>query len=387
MENFTFDTATKILFGKGKITEMVPEIKSHGSRVLLAYGGGSIKKTGLYDQVVSLLKSNEIEFVELSGIKPNPRISSVREGVNLCHENKIDFILAVGGGSVLDCCKAIAAGATYKGDPWDFMMQKAPVVNPLPIGTILTLAATGSEMNGNAVISNEDTVEKRAMGSNSLRPVFSVLDPTYTYTVNKWQTAAGVTDILSHIFENYFTPDEGTFVQDAIAEALMRTCIHYGHTALDKPDDYEARANLMWTSTLALNGTTSWGKVSGDWASHGIEHEVSAIYDLTHGAGLAIIFPAWMEYVLDESNAWKFAQMGRNVWGVKSTDNMIAAHESIDAVRRYFVSLGMPTRLSSVNISGADFKEMGQKACFFGDIGCLKKLNANDVYEILRKAL
>lgn len=387
MKNFNFDTVTKILFGKGKVTEMIPEIKAKGSRVLLAYGSGSIKKIGLYDIVINLLKSNEIEFVELSGIQPNPRISSVREGVRLCRENNLDFILAVGGGSVLDCCKAIAAGVTYDGDAWDFMMQKARIVKPLPIGTILTLAATGSEMNGSAVISNEETLEKRAMWSNELRPVFSVLDPTFTYTVNRWQTAAGVTDILSHIFELYFTPDQGTFVQDAIAEALMRTCVQYGHKALEKPDDYEARANLMWASTLALNGTIASGKATGDWASHGIEHEISAIYDLTHGAGLAIVFPFWMEYVLDSSNAWKFAQMGRNVWGVKAHDDLIAGHEAIDSVRRYFSSLGMPTRLSAVNISSEYFKEMGEKACIFGDLGCFKKLNATDVEAILKKAL
>lgn len=387
MKNFNFDSVTKILFGKGKVAEIIPEIKAKGSKVLLAYGGGSIKKIGLYNQIVDLLKSNGIEFAELGGIQPNPRISSVREGVRLCREHKLDFILAVGGGSVLDCCKAIAAGVPYKGDAWDFMMQRARIENPLPIGTILTLAATGSEMNGSAVISNDETLEKRAMWSNSLRPVFSVLDPTYTYSVNKWHTAAGVTDILSHIFELYFTPDAGTFVQDAIAEALMRTCVQYGHAALNEPDNYEARANLMWASTLALNGTIATGKASGDWSSHGIEHELSAIYDLTHGAGLAIVFPNWMEYVLDESNAWKFAQMGRNVWGVVAKDDMTAAKEAISAVRNYFASLGMPTRLSEVNIPADHFEEMGQKACIFGDLGMLKKLNASDVVNILKKSV
>jgi alcohol dehydrogenase YqhD (iron-dependent ADH family) len=366
MTNFNFDTVTRILFGQGKVGEMIPLIQAHGSRVLLAYGGGSIKTTGIYDVVVNLLKKNRIEFAELSNIQPNPRIDSVREGVRLCRENKLDFILAVGGGSVLDCCKAIAAGVPYEGDPWDFMMQKARIENPLPIGTILTLAATGSEMNGSAVISNLETMEKRAMWSNSLRPVFSVLDPTYTYTVNKWQTAAGITDILSHIFELYFTPDTGTFVQDAIAEALMKTCVHYGHKALEKPDDYEARANLMWASTLALNGLIGSGKVSGDWASHGMEHELSAIYDITHGAGLAIVFPYWMEYVLDDSNAWKFARMGRNVWGVREADDMIAAKAAIQAVRSYFSSLGMPVHLSEANIPGDHLAEMGKKACIFG---------------------
>ncbi len=387
MKNFNFDTVTKILFGKGKISEIIPEIKAHGNRVLLAYGGGSIKKTGLYDQIVNLLDSNNIDFAELKDIQPNPRISSVREGIKLCQKNKLNFILAVGGGSVLDCCKAIAAGVKYNGDPWDFMIKKAEIINPIPIGTVLTLAATGSEMNGAAVISNEETLEKRAMWSNSLRPVFSVLDPTYTFTVNKWHTAAGITDILSHIFEIYFSPDPGTFVQDAIAESLMSTCIEFGHKALEKPDDYEARANIMWASTLALNGTISTGKASGDWACHGIEHEISAIYDLTHGAGLSILFPVWMEYVLNDKNAWKFAQMGRNVWGVKSGDNNIAAHEAIKAVRNYFSSIGMPATLSDVNITAEHFNEMAQKACVFGDLGCFKKLNDQDVVNILLKSL
>jgi alcohol dehydrogenase YqhD (iron-dependent ADH family) len=387
MRNFNYDIPTKILFGRNKVEEMMPEIKAFGNRILLAYGGGSIKKIGLYDTIIALFKKNDIEMVELSGIQPNPRISSVREGVRLCRENKVDLILAVGGGSVIDACKAIAAGVNYEGDAWDFMIGKAQVENPLPIGTILTLAATGSEMNGGAVISNDETLDKRPMGHPSLRPEFSVLDPTYTFSVNKWQTGAGVTDIMSHIFELYYTTDTGVFVQDAMAEALMKTCLKYGLLAIEEPENYEARANLMWAGTLALNGMLSFGKLPGDWATHMIEHEVSAIYDVTHGAGLAIIFPVWMAYVLEADNAWRFAQMARNVWGIDEKDDMAAAREGIEAVRTFFSNLGMPSRLADLNIDGTHIDVMAKKACVYGDLGTMKKLNINYVTAILHKAL
>lgn len=387
MRSFTYDIATKILFGKDKLSEMLPEIKAHGKRVLLAYGGGSIKKMGLHGAVTALLQKEGIFFKELSGIQPNPRITSVREGIALCREHQLDFILAVGGGSVIDACKAIAAGVPYKGDAWDFMIGKAQVQEPLPLGCVLTLAATGSEMNGSSVISNDETQDKRPMGHPSLRPVFSVLDPTYTFSVNKWQTGAGATDIMSHLFELYFTPDKGAYVSDAMTEALMRTCLVYGPKALEKPDDYEARANLMWAGTMALNGMMSFGKLPGDWATHMIEHEVSAIYDLTHGAGLAILFPNWMSYVLDEENVWRFAQMARNVWSVKADDDFEAAREGIAAVRQFFTSLGMPARLADVEIDGSHLDTMARKACVYGKLGALKRLAATDVEEILKRSL
>lgn len=387
MKNFNFHTPTKILFGKNKVSEIGPEIKQFGSRVLLVYGGGSVKKIGLYDQVVEQLRNHNLSFVELSGVQPNPRITSVREGVRLCREHKLDFILAMGGGSVIDASKAIAAGVNYQGDPWDFPMRKARVENPLPIGTILTLAATGSEMNGNAVITNEETQEKRGMASDLLKPKFSVLDPVYTFSVNRYHTAAGTVDMMSHLFENYFAPGEGTFVQDSIAEAILKTCIKYGPIALDEPENYEARANLLWAGSLALNGLTVTGKLMGDWATHAIEHEVSAIYDLTHGAGLAIIHPVWMKYVLNEKTAPKFARMARNVWNVDDPNDLSAAEKGIDAIRKFFTSLGMPATLSEVNIPDEHFEEMGQKACVFGPIGTFKRLNADDVVAILKKAI
>lgn len=387
MRNFTYSIPTTIYFGKDKLEEIIPEVKRYGKRVLITYGGGSIKRIGLYDKLTALFKLNDIFYVELGGIQPNPRVSSVREGIALCREHKVDFILAVGGGSVIDASKAIAAGVTYDGDVWDFMIGKATVKDPLPLGSVLTLAATGSEMNGSAVISNEETQDKRPMGDPALRPVFSVLDPVYTYSVNKWHTAAGTTDIMSHIFEAYYTVDKDVEVADYMAEALLKVCIKYGPIAVEEPENYEARANLMWAGTLAINGLISYGKAGGDWATHMIEHEVSAIYDLTHGAGLAILFPVWMEYVLDEKNSWRFAQMARNVWGVSEIDDMKAARLGIAEIRKFFSSLGMPATLKDVNIDGQHIPVMAKKATIFGALGNIKKLQQADVEEILRRAL
>ncbi len=383
MKNFIYQAGTKIIFGTNQVNNLVDEVVKCSDRVLVTYGKGSVAKSGLLAKVTSLFTEKGVFFKELNGIQPNPRISSVREGVKLCRDHNLGFVLALGGGSVIDASKAIAAGVNYNGDAWDFCLRKAVVENPLPLGCALTLAATGSEMNGNAVISNDETQEKLAMGSDLLRPKVSMLDPTYTFSVNKWQTAAGTVDIISHIFEQYFTPDIGTDVQDNIAESIIKTCVKYGPVALEYPENYVARANLMWASSIALNGLTSTGKFMGDWATHGIEHEVSAIYDLTHGAGLAIIFPNWMKYVLNEKNAFKFARLGRNVFGVDEDDELKAANVTIDAVRLFFSSLGMPSKLSEVNIPDTFFKEMGDKACKFGPIGYFKRLNNVAVTEIL----
>jgi alcohol dehydrogenase YqhD (iron-dependent ADH family) len=387
MRNFTYEASTKILFGKNRISEVGNEILSFGNKILLAYGGGSIKQSGLYQQIVDVLTVSGIQFVELSGIQPNPRVESVREGIRLCREHNLQFILGVGGGSVIDCIKAISMGVAYQGDVWDFFVRKAQIDKVLSIGAVLTLAATGSEMNGGSVISNEETHEKRATGHDSLRPKFSVLDPTYTFTVSPWQTAAGVVDVMSHIFEQYFTLDKGTFVQDAIAEGILKTCIHYGPVLLEEPENYDARANIMWASSLALNGLTVTGKLFGDWSTHLIEHEVSAVYDLTHGAGLAIIFPIWMEYVLDQKTAPKLAQYSRNVWGITNADDMQAAREGIVKTRAFFSSLNMPASLKDVNIDGAQIEMMTEGACKFGPIGMFKKLGKDDVAAILKKAL
>jgi len=385
MRNFSFIAPTKILFGKNKVNDLSGEILKY-KRILFAYGTGSIKKTGLYDKVTGQLNKAGVEYWELGGIRSNPRLTSVLEGIDICRKNDVDMILAVGGGSVIDCCKAIAAGVSYDGDPWDFTIGKAVVQDPLPLGTILTISATGTEMNGNAVISRDDTKEKRALSHDSLRPVFSILDPVLTFSVNKWQTAAGTVDIMSHIFEQYFTPDRGTFIQDAIAEAILKTSVKYGPRALENAEDYEARANLMWASSLALNGLTVTGKMSGDWASHQMEHELSALNDLTHGAGLSILFPVWMEYVLDERRAFKFAQMARNVFGITDEDDMQAAINGIKAVRKFFSSLGMPSTLKEVDITPEHFDYMAKQACKFGPIGVFKRLGVDQVREIYERA-
>ncbi len=385
MLDFDYNISTKVLFGKNKVLGIGDEIKRYGSRVLLVYGGGSIKKNGIHQAVVNVLKNSGIYFKELSGVKPNPRITSVQDGLAKCREDDLDFILAVGGGSVIDCAKAIACGFFYEGDPWDFFINKAQVEQALPIGTVLTLSATGSEMNGFTIISNDDTKEKLAAGADALRPRFSVLDPTYTFTVNRRQTAAGVVDIFVHVLEQYFSRQQGTFVQDKMAEALMKTCIHYANKAIEQPCDYQARANLMWTSSLALNGLLTYGKV-GDWAMHYIEHSVSAVYDVTHGVGLAIIAPYWMKYVLGDDTAGKFASYARNVWAVSDKDDFKAADEGIEKTREFFISLGMAQSLGEIGVDEAACRQMAEKTTIFGEVGNFKKLSTDDVQKILISA-
>lgn len=386
MHNFVCNLSTKILFGKDQISNLSDEIKKYGKRVLLLYGGGSVKKFGLYDQVVRILKEADIFFTELSGVKPNPRLSSVKKGVKLCHENNLDFILAVGGGSVIDCAKAIAAGFYHEGDPWDFYIGKARVSNALPIGSILTLSATGSEMNGNSVITNEQTLEKLPIASQLVKPRFSILDPTYTFTVPKNQTAAGTADIFSHICEQYFSPTKGTFVQDRLSEALFKACINFGPRAIREPENYEARANLMWASTLGLNGLLGFGK-HGDWATHTMEHAVSAIYDVTHGVGLAILTPFWMEYVLDENTRWRFVEYAINVWGVEGSDDDEIARMGIERTRDFFSDMNLPSTLGEVGVEKFRLSEMVEKACVWGDLGGIKRLNKEDVRKIFENAL
>ena len=387
MINFNYSIPTEIYFGKDKIDKLGELVKRHGTRVLLAYGGGSIKQNGIYNKVVDTFNSLDIPFFELSGIEPNPRITSVREGVKICRENNIDFILAIGGGSVIDCSKAIAGGYYYEGDPWDFCTRKASIKKALPIGTILTIAATGSEMNENAVISNLDTEEKIGIGSRHVKPKFSILDPTYTFSVPAKHTAAGTVDIISHIFEQYFCPTKGAYMQDRMAEALLKTCIHYGPIAIDNPENYDARANLMWTSSVALNGLLTYGKIT-DWATHGMEHELSAVYDITHGVGLAILTPHWMEHVLDEATVDKFVEYGVNVWGLQDhEDKFKVAQEAINKTKEFFISLGIPMTLSEVGIREEKLEEMAAKATVRGAIGGFKKLNKEDVLKIYNNSL
>lgn len=390
MKNFNYNIPTKVLFGRGKVNEVGKEAKRYGDKVLLVYGKGSVKKSGLFDVVVESLKKSGIHIYELPNIDPNPRIDSVYAGAELCRKMGINLIIAMGGGSVIDCSKAIAAQANYYGDAWQdlYVEQKLnTLTSALPVASILTLAATGSEMNGNSVISNMHTNQKLAIGHDLLRPVFSILDPEYTFTVNQYHTAAGVVDILSHLFEQYFTPDQEGYLQNRLMEAMMKTVIEYGPIAYNELDDYEARANLMWTSSLALNGMVTYGKVSTDWATHGMEHELSAFYDITHGVGLGILTPYWMKYVLSEENVHRFVEYGKNVWNLDGENNMEIANKAINKTREFFSSLGIPSTLKEVGIDESKLDKMAEQATMFGALGSMKKLYKEDVLAIYKMAL
>ncbi len=385
MLDFDYNVSTKILFGRGRIEDVATEIKQYSDKILLAYGRSHIKKSGLYDKVVKILKENAIGYEELSGIQPNPRLRSVVEGVSLCRSNKLGFILAVGGGSVIDCAKAIAGGVSYQGDPWDFFSKDAEITKSLPLGAVLTLAASGSEANGYSVISNEETKQKFAAGSDILRPKFSILDPTYTFGLPPEQTAAGVVDIYVHVLEQYFSLVSAAFLQDRLAEAVLKTCLNYGPIAIKEPENYEARANIMWASSLALCGLLGYGKV-GDWSTHALEHAVSAVYDVTHGIGLAIIAPYWMEYVLSVSTVYKFAEYAKNLWGLEGQDKFKLAKEAIAKTGNFFNSLGMPARLREVGVKESDLKHLASQATYFGAVGEFKKLETADCLKILKAA-
>lgn len=390
MKNFNYNVSTKVLFGKGKVNEVGKEAKKYGDKVLIVYGKGSVKRSGLFDIVVENLKKSGIHVYELPNIDPNPRIDSVYKGAEICRKEGINLILAVGGGSVIDCSKAIAAQVNYCGDVWQdlYVEQKLyELKSAVPVASILTLAATGSEMNGNSVISNMHTNQKLAIGHDLLRPVFSILDPEYTFTVNQYHTAAGVVDILSHLFEQYFTPDHDGYLQNRMMEAMMKTVIEYGPIAYNKLDDYEARANLMWASSLALNGMVAYGKVSTDWATHGMEHELSAFYDITHGVGLGILTPYWMKYVLSEETVHRFVEYGKNVWNLDGDDKMEIANKAIEKTREFFNSIGIPSTLKEVGIDESKLEKMAEQATMFGALGSMKKLYKEDVLAIYKMAL
>lgn len=385
MNNFDLYLNTHVFFGREATSNIPQNINCYGNRVLMVYGGGSIFKNGVYEEVTTILQNGGIEYIELGGIDPNPRIASVREGAKICKENNIDVVLAVGGGSTVDCAKAIAAAACYSGDAWDLVLDKSKVTKALPIFVVLTVAATGSEMDCGAVISNPETKDKYDFDSPWMRPSCAFMDPTHTFTVPKKQTAAGTVDIMSHVLEAYFSRAQG-FMQDRIAEALLKTCIVNGNVALDNPTDYDARANLMWASSWAINGLTSCGKGQA-WSVHQIEHMLSGYYDITHGVGLAILTPVWMEYVLDESSVDKFAEYAKNVWDVDDNDKWNAAREGIRKTREGFTSWGMPTKLSELDIDDRYFGDMAQKAAVRGLDSAYKPLFEEDIVNILKRSL
>lgn len=387
MKNFNYSIPTKIFFGKDQINVLGSQIKKYGSKVLLVYGGGSIKKSGLYDKITGILKTNDISFWELPGVEPNPRVTSVRKGVQLCRDNEIDIILAVGGGSSIDCAKVIAAGHYYEGDAWDIVVDPRLIKKVLPLATVLTLAATGSEMDAGAVITNFDTKEKLGTGHPGMAPKFSILDPTYTFTLPEKQTAAGTADITSHIFEVYFSSTNEAFLQNRMAEAMLKTCVKYGPIALKDPENYEARSNLMWTSSLAINGLLSYGKET-EWSVHAMEHELSAYYDITHGVGLAILTPHWMKYILSDATLDKFVEYGVNVWDIdKNEDKYVIANKAIEKTREYYNSLGIPSSLSQVGINEEKLEEMAKQSTRRGNLGNFRVLESQDVLNIFRAAL
>ncbi len=386
MNNYEYCVPTDIRFGKDQVECLSKEIGKYGKRVLMVYGGGSIKRTGIYDKIYEVLKDYEI--YELPGIEPNPKLASVKEGTKICKDNNIDVVLAVGGGSCIDASKHIAAAAYYDGDPWDLVMDKTKVTEALPVFTVLTICATGSEMNPGAVISNEETKEKLELNHPLLYPKLSVCDPTYLYTLPGKQTAAGTADIISHIFEQYFQPNDGAYITDRLSEAALKTCFKYGPIAMTEPENYEARSNLMWTSSIALNHLFTFGK-GGAWSVHPIEHELSAFYDITHGIGLAILTPAWMRYVLNSNTVARFAMYARNVWDIVAEDDYEAANAGIDRTEQFFIKLGLPTRLSELGIDDSQFELMASEAVRTSGLStrAYVKLDVGDVTQIYRDCL
>lgn len=388
MYKFVYNIPTKVYFGSDQLSKLGKEIKKLGDRVLICYGGGSIKRIGLYDQVLEELKKENLEIFELSGIEPNPRVTSVNAGADICKKEKIDVLLAVGGGSVIDCTKAIAAATYYEGDAWDIVTKKVPVTKCLPIVTILTLAATGSEMDAGGVISNLETNDKIGVASPLMQPKVSFLDPKNTYTVSSYQTACGSVDILSHIIETYFNTEGSMYMLDCFMEGMMKTVVKYAPIAMKDPENEEARANLMWTSSWAINGFVRSCQHCS-WSCHSMEHQLSAYYDITHGLGLGIVTPRWMRYILDEENAQRFRNFAVAVFGVDSKlDNMSAALEGIKRFEEFlFVELGLTSSLKELGIDRTHFDIMAEKACGNGVLKGFKELKKDDIKSIYEMCL
>lgn len=391
MNNFTFYSPTYFVFGKEEENNAGKYVKRFGGKkVLIHFGGGSAVRSGLLDRVKNSLTAEGIEFVELGGVKPNPRSGLVYEGIDLCRKEGVDFVLAVGGGSAIDSAKAIAAGAVYDGDFWDFYMGK-PVDKALPVATVLTIAAAGSEGSPDTVITKEEGMLKRGAGGEALRPVFSILNPALTQTLPAYQTAAGITDIMAHLLERYFTNTKDVEVTDRVIEGLLMTMIHEAPKVIANPDDYEARANIMWAGMMAHNDCCGVGR-DQDWASHNIEHELSALYDCAHGAGLAVVFPAWMKYTMHH-DVMRFAQLANRVWGCSMDfqNPEVTAKAGIAAFENFLTSIGMPLTLAEVGGKEEDIEAMAHTACYGngnkGTIGHFVVLNEEDVANIYRLAV
>ncbi|MFK8795715.1 iron-containing alcohol dehydrogenase [Planococcus plakortidis] len=387
MNAFSFYNPVKLIFGKGQLEALKNEVPNYGKKVLVIYGGGSIKKNGLYDEVMATLNEMGVEIHELSGVEPNPRLSTAKRGIEICKQENIDMLLAVGGGSVIDCTKLIAAGAKYDGDAWDFVTRKATPAEVLPFGTVLTLAATGSEMNAGSVITNEETEEKYGWGSPLTFPKFSILDPSYTKSVPRNHTVYGIVDMMSHMFEQYYHNATNTPVQDQMIEGVLRAVIDTAPKLMEDLESYEHRETILFAGTMGLNNFLQMG-YNGDWASHNIEHAVSAIYDIPHAGGLAILFPQWMRHNVPVNPA-RFAQMATRVFGVdpsnKSEEQI--ANEGIDRLVEFWTSIGAPSSLKDYDIDDSRFSDIVDKTLVYGEFGNFNKLNGEDVEKILQASL
>lgn len=386
MLNFMYDNTTKMIFGKDTELQAAKEAKLYGNKVLIHYGGGSIKKNGLYERLIKCFQDENMEIFELPGVQPNPRLGLVREGIKICRENKIDFILAVGGGSVIDSSKAIGMGTLYDGDVWDFYGGKAKAEKSLPVGVVLTIPAAGSESSTGSVINNEDGKYKRPASNPVPRPKFAILNPEITYSLPIYQTACGSADIMSHVMERYFTNDRDVDFTDRLCEATLKTIIKNAPIVLKQPENYAARSEIMWAGSVAHNGLLNTGR-TGDWGSHNIEHELSAMYDIAHGAGLTIITPAWMTYVY-KHDMNRFVQFASRVWGIEVDINNPerTALEGIERTKNFFKSLNLPVSLKEANIPLDKLEEMSKKATEIKPIGNFVKLEKDDVLNILKLA-
>lgn len=394
MKNFNYYAPTQVAFGRNTESQVAELVKKHGgSKVLIHYGGQSAIRSGLLAKVEQILTEAGIAYVKLGGVKPNPRLSLVRKGIELCKEENVDFLLAVGGGSVIDSCKAISSGRFYQGDVWTLYEHKDHATQYLPIGCILTIPAAGSEMSNGSVITNDEVESwlKKDYCVDEFRCKFAIMNPELTFTLPAWQTACGIADMMMHTMERYFSKDDDMETTDAIAEAILRTCMKEGPLALANPTDYTCRANIMWAGTLAHNDLTGCG-TTGDWATHNIEHELSGLFDVSHGAGLAAVWGSWARYTRNE-NLPRFARFAHNVMGIDTTNmsDMEASETGIKAMEQFFRSIGMPTDIHTLvgkDITDAEIEEMAQK-CTNGDtttIGGLKILHAADIVKIYQMA-
>ena len=382
MNNFTYYNPTKMIFGKDTISQIGKQIKDQGvEKVLLLYGKGSVIKNGAYDKVVESLKNSGIQYIDFSGVKPNPVLSTVKEAIKVMKDHSVDAILALGGGSVIDSAKAAAAGFYYEGDVWDLFERKAMVNKALPIFTVLTISATGSEMNSGGVITNEAENKKWSFGSPLLYPKVSIIDPTIQFTLPENQTVNGAVDTLSHVFELYLDGTRNTDMMDELSEGIIRTMMKHVKILLKDKENYESRCEFTWSSTLALNGMNGTGRV-GDWSSHQIEHSLSAFYDISHGAGLAIVFPAWMRYV-QHCHVEKFERFAERIFDIKEGTPEEKGIKAIEKLKEFYKEIGAPTSLKEVGIPREDLIKLAENAALLSPLGTMKELYKEDILKIL----